>query len=75
MSTIQILDVGMIDSGKGTWYEQATTGRTPEARMDFCITMAVALDKSSYNMYINLSNPNKTKEPLTSVVICMVVDF
>lgn len=59
MSTINILDIATILSGNETWYEQQTTGRIPEARMDFCIAMAAAPDKSSYNMHANRFDPEK----------------
>ena len=50
MDAIHILDVATLDKNEGIWYEQRTTGRTPGSRVDFCLVLAIAPDKSSYNM-------------------------
>ena len=34
------------------WYTQSITGSVPDPRVDFCIVLATAPDKSSFNIYM-----------------------
>jgi hypothetical protein len=50
MNSVQIIDVSTFNEEEVSCYEQNTSGRTPDPRIDACVGMAAALDKSSYNM-------------------------
>jgi hypothetical protein len=50
MTMMRILDIATLDTTEGIWYEQNTSGRTPEPRIDACAVMVAAPDNSSYNM-------------------------
>ena len=51
MDTIDIFDIAsMFGSSDGTWFKQSATGDIPEPRVDHCLVVASAPDKSSHNM-------------------------
>lgn len=52
MSSIGIFDINSTAVG-GTWYNQTATGDTPSPRIDFCMVIVSAPDKSSHNMYVS----------------------
>ncbi|KAK5170871.1 hypothetical protein LTR04_002607 [Oleoguttula sp. CCFEE 6159] len=47
---MNVIDV--YDIANSTWYKQATSGKTPEIRVNPCATVAAAPDGSSYNVYM-----------------------
>ncbi|KAI5838807.1 hypothetical protein DFP73DRAFT_563252 [Morchella snyderi] len=51
MSNIGIFDINSIAVG-GTWYNQTATGDVPSPRIDFCMVIVSAPDKSSHNIFI-----------------------
>lgn len=53
LSSIHVLDIASLENGEGTWYEQNTSGRIPNPRLDACAAMGVAPDNSSYNTYVH----------------------
>lgn len=46
--------VDIYDIANDHWYKQNTTGTTPELRRRFCAGVAIAQDRSSFNMYVPL---------------------
>lgn len=52
LNSIHVLDIASLETGEGTWYEQISSGRTPNPRYDACAVMAVAPDNTSYNIYV-----------------------
>lgn len=53
MDEIDIFDVAPYCKASipdGTWYEQTTSGDTPDPRIDFCRILASASDGSSHNV-------------------------
>lgn len=55
MSNIGIFDINSTAVG-GTWYNQTATGDIPSPRIDFCMVIVSAPDKSSHNMYVSRFN-------------------
>lgn len=44
--------VNVFDIATSNWYEQGTTGTTPQSRVNPCAVVAAAADGSSYNIYL-----------------------
>ncbi|KJX96420.1 kelch repeat protein [Zymoseptoria brevis] len=51
-SFTQMNNINVYDIANSTWYIQATTGETPNIRVNPCATIAAAQDGSSYNIYM-----------------------
>ena len=47
MNTINVYDIAT-----GEWYNQATSGPTPDTRVNPCSVVAASPDGSSYNIYM-----------------------
>jgi Kelch motif len=45
-------EVDVYDIANSTWYRQATTGNTPQIRVNPCAVVAAAADGSSFNIYM-----------------------
>ncbi|KAL8651289.1 MAG: hypothetical protein Q9210_003334 [Variospora velana] len=56
MDEVDVFDVSSIYDDRiltgGTWYKQKVTGDIPERRVDFCVMLAGANDRSSNNIYM-----------------------
>lgn len=53
MDQIDIFDIASLDNPStpdGVWHKQKADGNIPDGRVDSCLFMAAAPDKSSYNM-------------------------
>ena len=53
MDQIDIFDIASLDNSStpdGVWYKQQAGGDIPDGRLDSCLFLAAAPDKSSYNM-------------------------
>jgi len=48
----QMNNINVYDIAKSSWYTQATSGDTPEIRVNPCAVIAAAPDGSSYNIYM-----------------------
>ncbi|CAK3910703.1 1,3-beta-glucanosyltransferase gel3 [Lecanosticta acicola] len=48
----QMNNIDVYDIANSTWYKQATSGSTPEIRVNPCAVIAAAPDGSSYNIYM-----------------------
>ncbi|KAF2402383.1 hypothetical protein EJ06DRAFT_528494 [Trichodelitschia bisporula] len=48
----QMNQVDVFDIAGSTWYRQATSGKTPNIRVNPCAVVAAAPDGSSYNVYM-----------------------
>ena len=48
----QMNEVDVFDIATSSWYKQATSGETPEIRVNPCAVVAAAPDGSSYNVYM-----------------------
>ena len=47
LNTVQIFDIAT-----SSWYQQSTSGKTPQSRVNPCAVAAAAADGSSYNIYL-----------------------
>lgn len=48
----QMNEIDVFDIATSVWYKQATSGETPNIRVDPCAVVAAAPDGSSYNLYM-----------------------
>jgi hypothetical protein len=48
----QMNEIDVFDIAESKWYRQATSGKTPEIRVNPCAVVAAAADGSSYNVYM-----------------------
>ncbi|KAH8701598.1 hypothetical protein BGW36DRAFT_404554 [Talaromyces proteolyticus] len=72
METVSVYDVA-----SKKWYQQNTTGDTPPQLTLFCSAVAIAQDRSSYNIYIygGYNGINATATPSDDVYILSVPQF
>ena len=45
-------NINIFDIATSSWYTQATSGSTPDIRVNPCAVIAAAQDGSSYNIYM-----------------------
>lgn len=78
MDSVRIFDVSFVNKTSTTsdgWYKQDVSGTTPNARVDFCLALATAPDKSSTNIFMYGGwNPN-TNIPYDEVWVLSLPSF
>ncbi|RPB07139.1 hypothetical protein P167DRAFT_609657 [Morchella conica CCBAS932] len=67
--------VSLYDVERGAWSTQRTTGDTPPNRLSFCAVVAVAADKSSYNLIVHGGASNDDNRAFSDTYVLTLPSF